>query len=163
MIERAQPLPRNEKPQRANPPGFYEANSAVRLVSPPVELIDQRGSDRLDIGLHVFDAHLQAGAGSWADSYIGAVEARVSIFAAPEQAAWQWQWQSEQSRQRDFRAAAYEPAVICLRTAKAARLEVGGREGKIDPIKTGLSVAAIPVREDIRRDQITDPSTDCPS
>ena len=32
MIERAQPLPRNEKPQRANPPGFYEANSAVRLV-----------------------------------------------------------------------------------------------------------------------------------
>lgn len=106
MIERAQPLPRNEKPQRANPQGFYEANSAVRLVSPPVELIDQRGSDRLDIGLHVFDAHLQAGAGSWADSYIGAVEARVSIFAAPEQAAWQWQWQSEQSRQRDFCAAA---------------------------------------------------------
>src|SRR5215467_10246135 len=96
-----------EKPrQGAEPARARKANSAVRLMSQPVKLIDQRGSDRLDKGLHVFDAHLQAGAESWVDSYIGAVVAGVSIFAAPEQSGWQWQWQSEQSRQRDFRAAA---------------------------------------------------------
>ena len=38
--------------------GAYKAKSAVRLVSPPVELPDQRGGDRLDERVHVFGAYL---------------------------------------------------------------------------------------------------------
>ena len=62
--------------------GAYKAKSAVRLVSPPVELPDQRGRDRLDKRLHVFAAMVAA---TLEDGQGGAVEAGVSIFATPEE------------------------------------------------------------------------------
>jgi hypothetical protein len=43
-----------KSPSGIEPAGAYKANSAVRLVSPPVELIDQRSGDRLHERSHVF-------------------------------------------------------------------------------------------------------------
>src|SRR5262249_1617411 len=61
----------------------------------------------------------------------------------------------------DLVAAANEPTVIGMRTNRGdRRLEKDAAE--VDPIKAGFSVAAIPVREHIRRDQIANPSADSP-
>src|SRR5262249_36011615 len=58
---------------------------------------------------------------------------------------------------------ANEPAVIGMRSDRAERAAVAVGVEKVDLIKAGLGVAAIPVREHIRCDQIADPSTDGPS
>src|SRR5262249_22580029 len=86
---------------------------------------------------------------------VGAVEAGVSILAAPEEAG--WQWQAEQSRQRDFRAAANKPTAIGMRAQTGDRRAIK-LAGEVNAIKAALGVAAIPVRKDIRRDHITDPA-----
>ena len=139
--------------------GAYKANSAVRLVSPPVELPDQRSGDRLDERPHVF-GKICPRTRSPHDGQVGAIEARVSVFGAPEET--RRQLPTKESRQPDLVAAAKEPTVIGVRANRAER--PGGNDiAKVDLIKAGFSVAAIPVREHIRRDQIADPSTDGPS
>src|SRR6516225_8199075 len=143
-----------KNPSGIEPAGAY-ANSAVRLVSPPVELPDQRGGDRLDKRPHVFGKRTP----SRQDGQVGAIEARVSIFGAPEET--RRQLPTKESRQPDLVAAANEPTVIGVRVDRAERVAVEG-VGKVDLIKAGFSVAAIPVREHIRSDQIANPSADSP-
>src|SRR6516162_605408 len=147
-----------QNPGGIEPAGAYKANSAVRLVSPPVELPDQRGRDRLDKRPHVFgEARLHTR--SRKDGQVGAIEARVSVFGAPEET--RRQLPTKESRQPDLVAAANEPTVIGVRVDRAELVAVEG-VGKVDLIKAGFSVAAIPVREHIRSDQIANPSADSP-
>ena len=84
-------------------------------MSPPVELPDQRGRDRLDKRLHVFAAMVAA---TLEDGQGGAVEAGVSIFATPEETG--RQGKAKQSRYGDLRPAANEPAVIGMRANRRA-------------------------------------------
>src|SRR6516164_9136583 len=144
-----------KSPGRIEPAGAYKFNSAVSLVSPPIELPDQRGSDRLDKRPHVFGKRTP----SRQDGQVGAIEARVSIFGAPEET--RRQLPTKESRQPDLVAAANEPTVIGVRVDRAEQVAVEG-VGKVDLIKAGFSVAAIPVREHIRSDQIANPSADSP-
>ena len=147
-----------KNPGGIEPAGAYKANSSVRLVSPPVELPDQRGGDRLDKRPHVFgEARLHTRRRK--DGQVGAVEARVSVFGAPEET--RRQLPTKESRQPDLVAAANEPTVIGMRANRADR-RVEKDAAKVDPIKAGFSVAAIPVREHIRGDQIANPSADSP-
>ena len=68
-----------EKPQRDEPAGAYKANSAVRLVSPPIELIDQRGGDRLDVRVHVFERCLHTRAVRMGKSALSKLENWYSV------------------------------------------------------------------------------------
>src|SRR6516162_168384 len=140
------------------PTGAYKANSSVRLVSPPVELPDQRGGDRLDERRHAF-GKICLPTRSRKDGQVGAVEARISVFGAPEET--RRQLPTKESRQPDLVAAAKEPTVIGIRANRGNR-RVQKDIAKVDPIKAGFSVAAIPVSEDIRSDQIANPSADSP-
>ena len=81
------PLTREMKnPGGIESAGAYKANSSVRLVSPPVELPNQRGGDRLDIRVHVFgESCLHTRIRKY--GLAGAVEARESVFGAPEEAS----------------------------------------------------------------------------
>src|SRR6516165_2150221 len=98
-----------KNPGGIEPAGAYKPNSSVRLVSPPVELPDQRSGDRLDKGAHVFGEACLATPGR-KDGQVGAVEARVSVFGAPEET--RRQLPTKESRQPDLVAAAKEPTVI---------------------------------------------------
>src|SRR6516165_9388031 len=147
-----------KNPGGIEPAGAYKANSAVRLVSPPVELPDQRGGDRLDKRPHVFgEARLHTRRRK--DGQVGAVEARVSVFGAPEET--RRQLPTKESRQPDLVAAANEPTVIGMRADRPDRRGENDA-AEVDLIKAGFSVAAIPVREHIRSDQIANPSADSP-
>src|SRR5262249_23226034 len=94
---------RNEKPRRDCRRGL-QSESTVSLVSPPIEPVDQRGGDRLDIRPHVFGDAGQRSVPN--ERQVGAVEARGSGFASPEEPS--TQGESEKSRQRDLRASAAE-------------------------------------------------------
>src|SRR5262249_32680477 len=77
-------ITRNEKPRRDCRRGL-QSESAVSLVSPPIEPVDQRGGDRLDIRPHVFGDAGQRSVPN--ERQVGAVEARVSVFASPKSPA----------------------------------------------------------------------------
>ncbi len=78
-----------KSPGGIEPAGAYTANSAVSLVPVPVEPVDQRGGDRLDIRFQIFAADLNSRKGRNAsDGKCSAVKAGESIFAAQEQSAW---------------------------------------------------------------------------
>ncbi len=147
-----------EKPQRAWPAGAYKKNSALRLVSVPVEPVDQGGGNRLDIRFHVFSDGGRPTRGR-KDGQVGTVKAGVSVFAAQEEAS--RQRQAKESRQRDFRTTAEEPAAIRIRADDSGR-RPSNSVGKVDLIKLALGIAAIPVGEDVRGDHVADPSADGP-